>query len=84
MRNAGLEEAQAGIMIAGISIISDMQMEKEMATHSSILAWRIPWTEEPGRLQSMVSQRVGHNWSDLAAAADMQMIPPLSQKVKKN
>ena len=36
-------------------------LEKEMATHSSILAWRIPWTEEPGRLQSMWSQRVGHN-----------------------
>ena len=33
-----------------------------MATYSSILAWRIPWTEEPGRLQSMGSQRVGHNW----------------------
>ena len=33
--------------------------EKEMATHSSILAWKIPWTEEPGRLQSMGSQRVG-------------------------
>ena len=33
----------------------------EMATHSSILAWKIPWTEEPGRLQSMVSQRVGHD-----------------------
>ena len=37
-------------------------MEKEMATHSSILAWRIPQTEEPGRLQSMESQRVGHDW----------------------
>ena len=36
-------------------------LEKEMATHSSILAWKIPWTEEPGRLQSMVSQRVGHD-----------------------
>ena len=36
-------------------------LEKEMATHSSILAWKIPWTEEPGRLQSMRSQRVGHN-----------------------
>ena len=34
-------------------------LEKEMATHSSILAWRIPWTEEPGSLQSMGSQRVG-------------------------
>ena len=37
-------------------------LEKEMATHSSILAWRIPWTEEPGRLQSTGSQRVGHDW----------------------
>ena len=36
-------------------------LEKGMATHSSILAWRIPWTEEPGELQSMGSQRVGHN-----------------------
>ena len=35
--------------------------EKEMATHSSILAWKIPWTEEPGRLQSMGSHRVGHD-----------------------
>ena len=37
-------------------------LEKEMATHSSTLAWKIPWTEEPGRLQSMGSWRVGHNW----------------------
>ena len=36
-------------------------LEKEMAPHSNILAWRIPWTEEPGRLQSMGSQRVGHD-----------------------
>jgi len=36
-------------------------LEKGMATHSSILAWRIPWTEEPGRLQSLGSQRVGYN-----------------------
>ena len=36
-------------------------LEKEMATQSSILAWRIPWTEEPGRPQSMGSQRVGHD-----------------------
>ena len=36
-------------------------LEKEMATHSSILAWRIPWTEEPGGLQFMGSQRVGHD-----------------------
>ena len=37
-------------------------LEKEMATHFSILAWRIPWTEEPGRLQFMGSQRVRHDW----------------------
>ena len=37
-----------------------------MSTHSSTLAWRIPWTEEPGRLQSIASHRVGHDWSDLA------------------
>ena len=36
-------------------------LEKGIATHSSILTWRIPWTEEPGRLQSMGLQRVGHN-----------------------
>ena len=40
-------------------------LEKEMATHSSILAWRIPWTEEPGGLQSTGSQRVRHNWVTL-------------------
>ena len=38
-------------------------LEKEMAPHSSTLAWRIPWTEEPGRLQSMGWQRVGHDWA---------------------
>ena len=38
-------------------------LEKEMATHSSTLAWKIPWREEPGRLQSMGSQRVGHDWA---------------------
>ena len=38
-------------------------LEKEMATHSSTLTWRIPWKEEPGRLQSMGSQRVGHDWA---------------------
>ena len=43
--------------------------EKEMATHSSVLAWRIPGTAEPGGLPSMGSHRVGHDWSDLAAAA---------------
>ena len=41
-------------------------MEKEMATHSSILAWRILWTEEPGGLLSIESHKVAHDWSDLA------------------
>ena len=41
----------------------EVPLEKEMATHSSILAWRIPWMEEPGGLQSMGSQRVGHDWA---------------------
>ena len=49
-------------------------MEMEMATHSSILAWRILWTEKPGGLQSMESHRVGHDWSDLAAAASKMEI----------
>ena len=43
-----------------------------MATHFSILAWRIPWTEEPGELQSIGSQRVGHDWSDLACSHETQ------------
>ena len=44
-------------------------LEKEMATHSSVLAWRIPGMAEPGGLPSVGSHRVGHNWSNLAAAA---------------
>ena len=44
------------------SLDQEDPLEKEMTTHSSILAWKIPWTEEPGGLQSMVSQGVGHNW----------------------
>ena len=43
-------------------------LEEGMATHSSILAWRFPWTKEPGRLQSIGSQRVKHNWSNLMHA----------------
>ena len=43
------------------SLVWEDPMEKEMATHSSILAWEIPWIEEPARLQSMGSQRVGHD-----------------------
>ena len=43
------------------SLVGEDPLEKEMATHSSILAWRIPWTEESGGLQSMGSHRVGHD-----------------------
>ena len=46
--------------------VGEDALEKEMSTHSSILAWKIPWTEEPGGLQSVRSQRVRHDWSDLA------------------
>ena len=48
-------------------------LEKEMATHSSVLAWRIPGTREPGGLPSMGSHRVGHAWSNLAAAAAISL-----------
>ena len=50
-------------------------LKKEMASHSNILAWRIPWTEEPGRLQSMGWQRVGHEWATKP--------PPLSSTGKR-
>ena len=43
------------------SLVGEDPLEKEMVTHSSILAWRIPWTEKPGRLRSTGLQRVGHN-----------------------
>ena len=42
---------------------SDDPLEKEMATHSNIFAWKIPWTEKPGGLQPMESQRVGEDWA---------------------
>ena len=44
-----------------IQSLGQEDLEKEMATYSSIFAWKIPWTEEPGRLRSMGSQRVGHD-----------------------
>ena len=50
------------------------RMEKAMATHSSVLAWRIPGMAEPGGLPSMGSPRVGHDWSDLAAMGPEAMI----------
>ena len=47
------------------SLGQEYPLEKEMATHFSTLSWRIPWREEPGRLQSMASQRVRHDWATL-------------------
>ena len=57
--NGNITEYRAKVLIRKIYVMKEM--EKEMATHSSILAWKIPWTEEPGRLQSMGSQSVGHD-----------------------
>ena len=55
-------------------------LEKEMATHSSVLAWRIPGMGEPGGLPSTGSHRVGHNWSDLAACIYMYIYTSLILK----
>ena len=51
-------------------------LEKGKATHSSVLAWRIPWTKEPGGLQSMGSQRVGHDDTVYVSIPTSQSIPP--------
>ena len=51
-------------------------LEKEMPTHSSILAWRIPWTEEPSGLQSMESQRVGHDWETITFTFPFWLLSP--------
>ena len=52
-------------------------LEKEMATHSSIPDWKIPWTEEPGGLQSMGMQRVGHDWeTNTALTLILDFQPP--------
>ena len=59
-------------------------LEEDMATQSSILAWRIPWSEEPGGLWSVGSQRVGHDWSNLARMHTYILrMPPASHR-KKN
>ena len=55
-------------------------LEKEMATHSSILAWKIPWMEKPGRLQSVGSQIVGHDWATLLRLASAELQSPLSER----
>ena len=57
--NSGSSDYKLNPEVIDLSI--DYRSEKAMATHSSTLAWKIPWTEEPGRLQSMGSRRVGHD-----------------------
>ena len=52
------------------SLGQEASLEKEMAIHSNILAWKTPWTREPGELQSIRSQRVGHDQNDLAQHAE--------------
>ena len=59
--NAGYVRDVGSIPGSGRSLGQEDPLEKDMATHSSVLAWRIPWTEEVGGLQSMVSHRVGHD-----------------------
>ena len=58
----GQESALTAVQEARVqSLAQEDLLDKEMATHSSILAWKIPWTEEPGRLQSMRPERVRHD-----------------------
>ena len=54
-------------------------LEEGMATHASILAWKIPWGEEPGRQQSIVLHKVGHDWSDLACMHIASKVSGLKQ-----
>ena len=56
----------------GVQSLGQEDLEKEMATHSSILAWKIPWMEERGRLQSVGSQRVRHDWATLLSLSCSQ------------
>ena len=58
-------------------------LEKGMTTPSAILAWRIPWTEEPGRLQSMGSKRAGHNWTTFAFTSCMKVKTEISSLLHK-
>ena len=58
-------------------------LEKETATHSTVLAWRIPGTGEPGGLPSLGSHRVGHDWSDLAAAATAPAVGKIPHSMRQ-
>ena len=67
--NGWYDRQELGREWLGLPEIRQLRVTKDMATYSSVLAWRIPGTGEPGGLPSMGSHRVGHDWSDLAAAA---------------
>ena len=63
------------VQLLSIKWVIKWSLEKEMTTHSSTLAWKIPWMEEPGRLQSMGSQRVGQDWAtSLSPSPKMQEV----------
>ena len=72
------------VLTSQTGLIPDQEgsLEEGMGTHSNIFAWRIPWAEEPGRLQSTESQSVRHNWSDLVAAAGVVMLIDNMRKKK--
>ena len=53
------------------ALVQEDPLKEKMATHSNILAWKIPWTEEPGGLQSMELQRVEHDWNNLASIGSL-------------
>ena len=72
------KEYACGVRDAGSIPRLGKSLEEEMATHSSILAWKIPWAEEPGRLQSTGLQRVRHNW-----ATEHTILPKLYPKTEK-
>ena len=64
--------------------VRKIPLEEEMAIHSSIIAWRIPWTEEPGGLQFMGSQRVRHDWSNLTYIHSLDINLSKSQEIVKD
>ena len=66
-------KASASCAVQVRSLGREDPLEKEMVTHSSIFAWRIPWMEKPGRLPSTGSQRVGHDWATLLTHSLMSL-----------
>ena len=65
------------------SLVQEDPLEEGMATHNSILALGIPWTEEPGGLQSKELQRIGHNWSNLACNQASYTMDPIEKAKSK-